>query len=410
LAWVVLLAVGASAHEVAGTCAISGIRQDSVLPPIAFPFQLTGTETVPVTVDAELGTISVDFTPLPLQTFRNGFSSDSEIDTFEFVGGPVSGTIDAAGSVWLRNVRGISCTQGVCPTGPPCPCVPGNLCSNDLDRVCVVGASIPELSCEGGGVCQGVCSDDLEKSCATDDDCLPAGFCGRGKALRVITDLRTGWAEVAGLSRVGSSLDFGTGAMRMIDMYRTPIETPIVGDTGLSYFEVACSLDPVPVLVELPPGASWTLAKGKVKLGKGGEEVADDSLKLKGQVVLPGETVDGTSDLVLAFEDGGSSLLSLHVPAGSMTANKKGTKLALKDKQGTIVEINPPLPPASAAKHTVKLKRKKDGSYLMTVASKGLLLDGLDVPQLTTRVVYGAQSPSAVGAVTANAKGNKLTF
>ena len=211
----------------------------------------------------------------------------------------------------------------------------------------------------------------------------------------------------------GEPIDFGSamGSFTMLDVVQTPPETFAIGDSGVSLLEITCALDPTPLAAELPPPPAWTVTKGKVKLGKGGDAVADDKLNLKGIFEPLAGVVDfDAEDVVLSIETDDASLVSLRVPAGSMKANKKETKFSLKDKTGAVVGVNPPLPPETVVKHTFKVKRKKDGSYLVTVASKGLLLDGLNVPELTTRVVYGSQSPSAVDAVTANGKGNKLTF
>lgn len=408
-----LLATGASAHEITGTCAVSSMRQDFLAPAsLSFPFTLGGSESVPVTIDVDAGTIVADFTQLPLIMFHNGFSSDSEVDTFHTTGGPVTGTIDAEGHVLLPGVTAVNCTQGNCPMGAPCPCVPGNVCSNDTDRVCVVGTSLPDLMCEGGGTCQGVCSDDRTKSCAGDADCAPTGFCGQGLAMRFDADLTTGVGSYGDESKVGVPLDFTTGTMTLVDVMQTAPETFAIGDTGINSFAMTCTLDQIPLAADLPPGPTWAVKKGKVKLGKEGPDgIDDDKLSLKGTLDPAGTVPDfDANDLVLRFDDGTTPIMSLRVPAGSMTANKKGTKLTLKDKTGAVVEVAPPRDPGAVSKHIVKIARKKDGSYFVKVASKGLALDGLDVAQLTTRVVVDVQSPSDTEAVSVNKKGNKLTF
>jgi hypothetical protein len=88
----------------------------------------------------------------------------------------VQGTFDAGGNIALPHVLGINCTQGKCPIGQfPCPCIPGNLCSNDVTRVCLDGAS-GDLACPpvppstDPGVCQG-CSNDRTLTCASTLDC-----------------------------------------------------------------------------------------------------------------------------------------------------------------------------------------------------------------------------------------------
>ena len=105
------------------TCTLTSMRQDSLAPAtLAFPVPTNG-EQLPMTIDEATGAVTVNFGALPIMNFPNGFSDQSELDTIFFQDEPVTGTIDAGGNVVLPHVRGINCTQGKCPGGPPCPCV-----------------------------------------------------------------------------------------------------------------------------------------------------------------------------------------------------------------------------------------------------------------------------------------------
>lgn len=108
---------------------------------------------------------------------------------------PLTDTIDSGGSIVVPGFQFRVCTFGTCPGGgTDCNCTPGNLCSNDTTQICSPIATSGELACTGGGVCQGVCSDDWTKTCDAEADCLPSGFCGTGSLLRLTADLTTGSA------------------------------------------------------------------------------------------------------------------------------------------------------------------------------------------------------------------------
>ena len=395
------------AQPVSGTCAITAMRQDALAPiDLNFPYTLNG-ESIPVEVDPSTGSISFDFGALPIMTFPNGFSDHSKVDTTDFRDEVVTGTIDAGGNVLLPHVRGINCTQGECGT-PPCPCVPGNICSNDPQRVCAPQGT-GDLACEDGGVCQGVCSNDLAHSCASDLDC-GAGFCGQGVGMRMDATLTSATTTLDTFTLVGdSSTLFSDGHLRLVDLHRTPPETYGIGAIGITSLTVECDLDPLLDPASLPPPPEWTVKKGVVKLGKGDPGAGDDKLSLKGSFLpLAGEADFGAQDLSVRLATGDTEIAMLTIPAGSMKANKKGTKFKLKDKTGSVVEVSPPLPPNDAPSYKVSIKKKKDGQHQLALSAKNLDLDELNAAEVTTGIIFGFQTPNATSPVTA--KGSKLSF
>jgi hypothetical protein len=146
-----------------------------------------------------------------------------------------------------------------------------------------------------------------------------------------------------------------------------------------------------------------------VKLGKGEPGSGDDKLSLTGSFLPIAGIADFESeDLIVTLTAGDVAVTSFRVPAGSLVANRKGTKFKLVDKDGTLIEAAPPAPLGSSPSHKISLKKKKDGQHSLALGSKGLNLDGLNVGEITSRIIFGFQTPSATSAVTA--KGSKRTF
>lgn len=393
-----------------GTCELTRLWQTTFspvnLPPFVVP--LAG-EQIGVVIDPDLGSFALDGSTVPPLTFTNGFSDARDVITLPRT--PVTGTIDSAGNIVVPAFQFRVCTFGVCPGGGgDCDCVPGNLCSNDTTQICLAAATEGELACTGGGVCQGVCSDDQTKTCATDDDCLPAGFCGRGSLLRLTADLTTGTATLDDRQITGSAAStFVDGRITLVDIFKTSPETPVIGDTGVTSVTIDCTLDPVPDGTALPPPPTWAPKKGTVKLGKGEPGASDDKLTLSGTFSpLLGVADFDAADLAVALEVGGETVVNVRIPAGSLIPNKKGTKWKLVDKTGAVVEVIPPLLPGSEPSHKIAIK-EKDGVYGLSLKSKNLDLDELNgAAQVTSRVLFGFQTPEATTA--AKTKGSKVTF
>jgi hypothetical protein len=402
---------GAVAAPVNGTCELTRLWQQTfspvALPPFVVP--LAG-QQVGVTIDPDLGSFVVDGSTVPPLHFRNGFSDAWDVITLPR--DPVAGTIDSAGNIVVPGFQFRVCTFGVCPGGGgDCDCVPGNLCSNDVSRLCLAGATSGELACDAPGVCQGVCSDDQTRSCATDDDCLPVGFCGRGSLLRLTADLTSGTATLDDRQMTGSAASaFVDGKITLVDLFRTSIETPVIGDTGVTSVTIDCTLDPIPDGTSLPPPPAWSVKKGTIKFGAGDPGAADDKLTLTGDFLpLAGVADFDTEDLLVTVGTEAETIVTVRIPAGSLAANKKGTKWKLVDKEGAVVEVSPPLLPGSEPSFKVGIKRKKETIYGLTLAAKNLDLDGLNAAtEVATGIIFGFQTPSAT--VAATTKGTKLTF
>jgi len=395
------------------TCTLTSMRQDSLAPAtLAFPVPTNG-EQLPMTIDEATGAVTVNFGALPIMNFPNGFSDQSELDTIFFQDEPVTGTIDAGGNVVLPHVRGINCTQGKCPGGPPCPCVPGNVCSNDVTRVCVP-AGTGDLSCPpvdpdpNPGVCQGVCSNDRTTSCASELDCTPPGFCGEGVGMRLDATFTTGAPTFEGFTVLGSGAGlFTDGALRFVAVHSTPPETYGIGDVGVSMLMFSCDLDPLPSADALPQ-AGWAVKKGTVKLGTGAPGDADDSLSVKGAFVPHGDIDFAADDLSLSLASDDGLVATLIIPNGSLVANSKGNKWKLVDKDGSVVTIAPTPPAGATPSHKVSVKKGKTGAYSIALSSKGLNLDGADTDALVSGLSIGAETPSERSPVTA--KKSKRTF
>jgi hypothetical protein len=403
---------GAKAESVPGVCRLSRLWQTAFAPVNLPPFQtIVNGEEIVVGIDPDTGEFVFDMSGIPELAFPNGFSDALDVITFPTA--PATGTIDAGGNIFVPELEFRVCTFGTCPGGGgACTCVPGNVCSNDTSRLCIAAVSSGELACEAGGVCQGVCSDDLTKTCAADDDCLPAGFCGQGNLLRLNVDLTSGTDSLGEFQLVGNAATtFTDGKITLIDVFGTNPETPVIGDTGITSMTLDCTLDPVPSQGSLPPPPSWSVTRGIVRLGKEGPSGADDKLKLKGGFLPLGGVADfASTSLVFSLGADDATVAALTIPAGSLSANKKGNKFKLKDKGGTIVQVNPPLPAGAAPNHKITLKRGNDGVHKVLISSKGLRLDGLNAAAVDSGVAFGSQTPGTTSPVSANKKGNKLKF
>jgi hypothetical protein len=407
LAW----ATAARAVPVDGTCTLDRLWQTTYspvnLPPFVVP--LAG-EAIDVSIDPEVGSLVLDGSGLPPLHFRNGFSDAWDVLTFPPA--PLAGTIDSGGNIVVPGFQFRVCTFGTCPGGGgDCDCVPSNLCSNDTTHICSKIATSGELACDAGATCQGVCSDDWTKTCANDAACAPTGHCGTGSLLRLTADLTTGSATFGDVSLSGSADSvFVDGKIILVDLFATSPETPVIGDTGVTSVTIGCTLSPVPDGTALPPPPAWTPKKGTIKLGKGAAGTGDDKLALKGDFLpLAGEADFDSEDLVVTLGTPAATVVSLRVPAGSLVANKKGTKWKFADKTGAVVEVSPPLLPGSEPSFKLGIKKKKDGRHALALRAKNLNLDGLsDAGQVKTGIGYGFQTPSATSALTA--KGSKLKF
>ena len=402
----------ALAQPVDGVCRLTRLWQTAFAPVNLPPFRtIVNGEEIVVSIDSSTGDFVFDMSGIPPLEFPNGFSD--ALDVIRFPPAPAVGTIDAGGNIFVPGLEFRVCTFGTCPGGGgDCSCVPGNVCSNDTSRLCLAGATSGELACEDGGVCQGVCSDDLTKTCATNDDCLPDGFCGRGNLLRLNANLTSGTASLGEFQLVGSADSaFTDGAITLVDVFGTNPETPVIGDTGITSMTLSCTLDPVPSQGSLPPPPAWSVKRGVVKLGKEGPNAADDKLTLKGGFLPLGGVADfAGSPVTFGFAVDGAPVTALTLPAGSLTANKKGTKFKLKDKGGSVVQVNPPLPAGAVPAHKITLKRTKDGTHKVVISSKGLRLDGLNAAAVESGVTFESQTPGTSSPVSVNKKGNKLKF
>jgi hypothetical protein len=392
LAGLVLLAHTAGAHEVPGICRVTEMVNDVVSFGVVIPISTAAGVDLPVTIDAEEGRFVLDARTVAALPHVNGFSPSGTRDVFDFADEVFAGTIDNAGTVVLPGVRFDVCTAVGSTLAPGSDCVPDNLCSNDVSRVCDPAAE-GDTGCAGSGVCQGVCSNERARTCAGDGDCAPPGVCGTGRQVPFSMNLSTGTSTFGTFTVRGSALDFATGMLTLNAVTSTAPQSPIVQDTGVTSLRLSCVLDPVPAAAELPAPPGLTVQRGRVKLGRVGAGAADDSLTLTGVFSpLAGEADFAADDLVVTLGPPGVSLLSLRIPAGQLAT--RGRRLTLRDTTG-VVRVTPSVPGAPPPRHKILLKRARE-RYRVKISSRGLDLDALVAEQVETAVTVGFQSARAV--------------
>ena len=149
----------------------------------------------------------------------------------------------------------------------------------------------------------------------------------------------------------------------------------------------------------------------KVKVKFGPAESADDSFDLKATLVLPpastldlvdqvlpnGKTVRVLNEPVtITLTDVDAELVERTLPAGSLVANPKGTRLSFKDKTGTIAQ----------GIRKVKLKQSKTDprEYVIQVKAKDIDLATLDKNHISVSVEIGDDAFVKTRTFKANSK------
>jgi len=402
-----LLTRSAGAAPVPGTCRLTEMV-NRVIAPVAIPIPVptaTGL-TVAVTIDPETGAFTLDGGSIVIAPYRMGNAEAR--DVFDFVDQTFLGTIDNQGTVILSEVRFTICTLGS-PSGTDC--VPGNVCSNDVSRICIQLAG-EDQGCEAGAVCQGVCRDDRARTCADDADCGPGGRCGNGTLVPFSMDLSTGRSIVGTDFVDGTPLDFSSGELTLAFITKTPREAPIISDTGVTSLFVTCVLEPAPDPATLPPPAGLLVRRGLVRLGREGASAADDTLNLTANFTPLGVVDLDAEDLVITVGPPDVTLLTLRIPAGSLSANRRGNRFKLRDSSG-VVQVTPSVPGAPPARHKITIKRSRGTKHLVTLVSQGLNLDPIvsATPSgggIETAATLGFQRASDVQAAVMKRRGVKF--
>jgi hypothetical protein len=398
------LARPAAAAPVPGTCRVTEMV-NRVLAPVDLPFPISTATglSVAVTIDPETGAFTLDGGSIVVPPYPMNFSEAR--DVFDLADETFSGTIDNRGAVVLPGVRFTICTLGT-PAGTDC--VPSNLCSNDVSRICIRGAG-GGAGCAEGGVCQGVCGGNRSRTCASDADCGVGDRCGTGTLVRFSMDLTTGRSTFGTNAVDGSPLDFESGELTLAFVTNTPRESPIVQDTGITSLFLSCVLDPAPDPRRLPAPAGFSVSRGYVRLGPEGSSAAADTLNLTGLFTPLGVVDFDAEDLVITLGPPGVTLLTLRIPAGSMTPNRKGNRFTLRDGAG-VVQVTPSVPGAPPASHVITVKRGRGTRHRVTVVSRGLNLDPLvSAAQggggIETSATLGFQSVSTMNRGVARRRG-----
>lgn len=405
---VALLSVGAPAWAapVSGTCKITHMA-NLILAPIDSSFGVIGAgSTNPnvnvsfnVAVDTAAGTITFDGASVTIPPYQNSFTFPPN-DSFQFAATTFSGTLDKAGNVVVPDVRFTECSVG---GGIGTVCVPSNLCSNDLTRICIKGASGAH-GCTGGGVCQGVCLNDPTQTCADDSGC-PGSQCGLGTAVPYDQTLTTGTSHLGDVTVTGAPLDFSTGSLTLVFVDDTPDESPIIGSSGIGGLTLTCTLDPIPTAASLPvPATAWAIKLGRVKRGPT-TDTADDTLRITGTFTPPSGGADfSADDLLLALATESATVLTLIVPKGTLKANARQTVFSVQDASGQI-KLNPALD--TTPTHTLSL-RKKGTKLLVKLVSKGLELTALTGSKVVSTLTLDVQSASSSRTAKTTPKGLKF--
>lgn len=389
-ALIVLGAVAGGAEERSGTCQLTSMAEH-VLAPVDLGFSVAvGSATAHVTVDPASGKLTFDGSSLTIAPYDIPFSEAR--DTIDFVDQVFEGTIDGSGTVILPGVKFNICTGGS-PAGTDC--VPTNLCSNDVSRICIRDPR-GDIGCLDGGVCQGVCSNDRSQTCAGDADC-PGGVCGNGTLVPFVVDLSTGLSILGDLIVHGAPLDFATHALTLTNIAPTPAESPIVGNGGISSIIISCVLDVPLDASELPAFTTLAVKKGQVHLGKGDASAGDDALVLKAVFRIPKGLDLATQDLNLTLGTPADTVVSFRIPAGALKPNRKKTLFSLVDKSGQVI-VRPASAHGATTVHRITIARRKSVEYVITLNSKGLNLDGLMGDHVVTAAVAGFQSASTTSA------------
>jgi hypothetical protein len=455
LTLVVTSAGSAPAREFETTCHV-----DRLVNHVLAPVDLllgdvpTGTLAARVSIDEDAGRFALDGGSFDIPPYPMAFSTG--LDTLDFADRQFEGVIDAAGTVVVPDVHFVICTLDA-EAGEPC--VPRNVCDHDQATICIRGAQ--QTGCPPGVGCRGVCAGDRSRSCTTDDDCALGDRCGAGTLVPFTATLSTGTLAYQGRLKSGTPLSFQTGQLFLTSIGPTPLEAPIIQNSGQTSLELTCTLGEIPDPNALPAPATMTVKKATLKLGPGGEGAGDDALKLKATYAGPLPDLEST-DVILGFStrqrvcDGNSTepgaacvqdgdcvlsddspageakceiqdrtFVELEVPAGTLRGNRKGTKFKARDKRGTcsddsespgaacvsgaecvgggcvrsIKALRPLQLPAYRPTHTVAIKRSKGGSLQVTLTSKGVDLDSPTMSTLAGGTVPEVTTRMSFGAL-----------
>jgi hypothetical protein len=222
-------------------------------------------------------------------------------------------------------------------------------------------------------------------------------------------DLTTGRSTFGTNAVDGSPIDFESGELTLAFVTNTPRESPIVQATGITSLFVSCVLEPAPDPKKLPAPAGLSVSRGNVRLGPEGSSAADDTLNLSGRFTPLGVVDFDAEDLVITLGPPDVTLLTLRIPAGSMSSNRKGNRFTLRDSAG-VVQVTPSVPGAPPAEHVITVKRGRGTRHRVTVVSRGLNLDPLVSAaqgggDIETSATLGFQSVSTMNRGVARRRG-----
>jgi hypothetical protein len=233
---------------------------------------------------------------------------------------------------------------------------------------------------------------------------FPATFFFAGSPIPLMPAMSTGVQERVAFGKAyadeGARLDFETGMLTLVGPHLIPV-APIIAQPAVATIRLACRLAPVPSAADLP-SAPRVKPSGKIVLGTAG-----DTLRLAAKLSTAGAPLDfAGGDLFVRLASGGSELLLVFVPAGSLQA--KGKKLSAAGGDGGAISLltvgNAPEETALAGAVTVarhgkgaSLKLRVDGVHLSAIGTTA-----------TASVVVG--QAEATADVHVRGRGSKRSF
>jgi hypothetical protein len=164
---------------------------------------------------------------------------------------------------------------------------------------------------------------------------FPSTFFVGGSPVPLQPTLSTGVQERTAAAKAyadeGSRLDFQTGMLTLVGPHLIPV-APIIASPAVATIQLTCQLAPVPSAADLP-SAPHAKVSGKIVLGSD-----MDTLRLTANLSPGASAFDFSGgDLFVRLAAGGSDLVLVFVPAGSL--HGKGKRLTAAGGDGGALSL-----------------------------------------------------------------------